>query len=66
MEKQWKVYQCTKCGNAKMLLINHDHLPEVWERCTEDCMWTSKEGPALFSVDGKETGFRKTKYRRVK
>lgn len=66
-ENQWptKKYKCSGCGTIKDVLINHDQLPEIWERCTDQCMWVATEGPVLLSVEGEKTGFRKRKFHRV-
>ena len=63
-----KLYKCNQCGNIKILLINHDQLPEVWERCTDNCMWSRKGelGNYLYSSDDIKTGFRLRKFTRVK
>lgn len=57
-------YKCTQCGNIKNLLINHNQLPVVWERCTDQCMWSGEgtKGPRLYSVNGEPTGFFKRKF----
>lgn len=53
-----KTYKCSHCGNEKKVLVNH-HMPELFERCTDQCMWEAKEGPLLYSANGEKTGFRK-------
>jgi hypothetical protein len=75
-----KDYKCTECGNVKKVMINHDGLPVIWERCTEECMWSGKgeHGEALMSkeltkkeFDGRittyrvKTGFHKRKFVRI-
>jgi DNA-directed RNA polymerase subunit RPC12/RpoP len=62
-----KVYKCTHCGKEKKVLVNHDQLPELFERCTEECMWDGfgLKGPVLYSADGEKTGFHKRLFRRV-
>lgn len=63
-----KRYQCRECGHIKELLINHDALPWVWERCTDECGWDryrGEVGPNIPAADGGPTGFYKRKYVRV-
>lgn len=57
-----RIYKCSDCGREKNLLINHDGLPEVWERCTGECMWGAKDGPFLYSTEGVKTGYRKRRF----
>lgn len=61
-----KQYQCQECGNIKTVMINHDQLPVIWERCSDDCMWKSggERGPVLHSANGEKTGFYKRKFKR--
>jgi hypothetical protein len=62
-----KDYQCQRCGNTKKVMVNHDGLPTLWERCTDRCMWTNddKNAPVLLSVNGEKTGFKKTLHKRI-
>lgn len=59
-------YVCNTCGHEKLVMVNH-HVPEIWERCTPTCMWSSdgEQGPVLMSADGHKTGFRKRRFRLV-
>lgn len=60
-------YQCSECGNIKFVITN-TFMPEIWERCTDECMWNALgagRGPALLSKEGEITGFHKRKFRIV-
>lgn len=56
-------YRCKQCGNVKFVITN-TFMSEIWERCTEECMWgfLGEFGPVLYSKDGEITGFRKRRY----
>ena len=56
-----RTYVCTNCNTEKEVLCNHDNLPEIFERCSEDCMWNNGTGPLLYDNEGKPTSFRKCK-----
>lgn len=62
-----KDYKCQRCGNTKKVMVNHDGLHTLWERCTDQCMWTNndKEAPSLYSSIGEKTGFKKTLHKRI-
>lgn len=56
-------YQCTQCGNIKFVITN-TFIPEIWERCTDECSWScfGDRGAVMNDKDGKPTGFRKRRY----
>lgn len=60
-----KTFVCTRCGKQKEVLMNHDDLNEIFERCTDECMWANDNGPSLYSASGEVTGFRKCKMIKV-
>lgn len=66
-----KDYKCSDCGNVKQIMVNHDKLPEVWERCTDACSWGAKDGPRIPGIPGTGSmhdgfsGFRKRRYIRL-
>lgn len=67
MKSPTRRFQCTQCGNIKDVIMNHDELGTIWERCTEECMWSSQgiPGPVLYSKEGEKTGFHKRIHRRI-
>lgn len=62
----YKKYVCTHCGTERDIMVNHDGLPELFDRCTEDCMWSNEgfKGPVIYSENGIETGFNKRLFKR--
>ena len=60
-----KQYKCLNCGQVKSILCNHDQLKTIFNRCSDECMWTVKKefkGLPLLSTDGLITGFSKVKH----
>lgn len=57
------IYQCTVCGHEKFIITN-TYPNKVWERCTDECSWSSagERGPILPDKDGKPTGFCKRRF----
>lgn len=60
-------FKCTRCGNIKDVIMNHDGLSEIWERCTDDCGWRydGERGPVIPDTNGNPSGFWKRRYVRV-
>lgn len=59
-------YQCSQCGHVKFVITN-TFIPEIWERCTDQCSWDSRgeRGPKLKSKEGEDTGFHKRRYLKI-
>ena len=55
-----KTYVCTICGHEREVMVNHDQLPVLYERCTDACSWAAPLGPIILSSKGEVTGFRRT------
>lgn len=61
MSYPYRIFTCIRCDQDKKVIMNHDQLSQIYERCTDLCMWTNDDinSPKLLSKDGQITGFRK-------